>query len=509
MVYVRYGSTVTVIVENGLPFETLTMDLKKTTEKPGVDEYQNGFTTLSTALGGLQVFGATIIGAPPPANDQERAASEQADKDRQQALKQACPDRSGMWSHDQIEACQKEISSEFAGMDGKSGYKQTLKAWSTKAVCMTHPLFVPLPSDLVMPTPPQPKDPPKGCSDSELKLQFPGLRQPLDTRPIVVVPTGDLTQWKADFIFGYGQIQDLPVDLTSKLKALDGNLADSKGKTLRPDEYLTLNSAESDIHTGMEAYATLEARMKGLHDAVDQMQPAPANVTFAITQTTAHKGNITLPVWDLNSSNKLAQIAARVKADKYPDDFTLNVSALTDVPAKQTVAEYTIQFMSTPRFEIAGGIVVPIKPYHSYSVQTTYGAATGGGACPPSSSISSSSCGTVAYTPTTTFIPAAMGSVILGHEYTRPGFRFAVLATGVAGYNTASTSAAFGGGLSLSFGSFVLSGPIMWDRTQQLTGGYQVGQSAGAATAPTTKNVWAWSPAIGISVRLPLGGSSQ
>ncbi len=79
----------------------------------------------------------------------------------------------------------------------------------------------------------------------------------------------------------------------------------------------------------------------------------------------------------------------------------------------------------------------------------------------------------------------------------------------VAGYNTATTSAALGTGLSFSYRSMVFSLVPIVDQEQHLTGGYQVNQSAGTATTPTTTNSWKVNPSIGISLRVPLSGGSQ
>jgi hypothetical protein len=47
------------------------------------------------------------------------------------------------------------------------------------------------------------------------------------------------------------------------------------------------------------------------------------------------------------------------------------------------------------------------------------------------------------------------------------------------------------------------------DRDTQLTGGFQVNQSAGTATSPTTANYWRFNGSVGISLRIPLGGGGS
>ena len=78
-----------------------------------------------------------------------------------------------------------------------------------------------------------------------------------------------------------------------------------------------------------------------------------------------------------------------------------------------------------------------------------------------------------------------------------------------AGYNSATTSAALGTVLSFSYRSMVFSFVPIVDQEQQFTGGYQVNQSAGTATSPTTTNSWKVNPSIGVSLRIPLGGGAQ
>jgi len=460
-------------VSNALPFEKLTMDLKKTSENPPADQVVNGFSSLTTALGGLgiiqtNVYGMTAMNEGPPKLPTSYLT--------------LCHQSPGAQTYGEIIDCQSAIETAF------QPYNAALSAWSPKAVCMVHKLFQPLASTLATPN-----YQPDACSDYAITITVPKDRK-------------DWSAWTAAFDKSYDSIKPLPADLVSYLGALDGSIADSKKHDLSPDQYLKVSAEETKIHAAFDSHDTLRAKMTGLHDAANAIAGAAESQAFTIDDSDSGDRNSLLPTWDLNVSNQMADIATRIKPDKYLTGFPQQIGALTDVPTKQNLVEITIQFMNPPRFEISAGIVFPIKPYHTYSIQLSQSAANApSGSCPTTPA----DCGTVAFTDTTAFVPAALINVPVLPEYVRPGRRVALFLSGVIGYNTANTSAVFGGGPSLSFGSLVVNAPVVADRDQQLIGGFTVGQPAGTATTPMTKNVWRWSPSIGISIRVPLGSSGK
>lgn len=472
-IYVRHGSKVKVVVKHTLPFETLSMDLKSTSTTPSADQLANGFSALTQVLGGIQII------QPPTfkANNLKEFATPVNDYNH------LCPTEIRQRSGVDTTACQNAIA---AALKPFVDELKALQDWSPKALCMVHQLFQPIKSPLA---------------------QGNRAAAPCDGSGGIAVPMKDteFAEWKNHFNENYSEPDAIPDELTKRLAILDKCIAASKGDPLSSVDYQIVTDNQDKLHSAVNSYGPLVQKMSTLNKIVNAIVPPDKTQSFTITEKDAKDNNNVIPVWDLNASNKLSEVAAEVKADKFPDPLAQQFNTLTDAPPKQMVVEFTIQFMNAPWFQISSGIVVPIKPYHSYSVQMPLSAATGSGTCPADPT----ACGVVAYTPTTNFVPAAMANIPVRHEYVRPGLRFALLATGVVGYSTASTSAVLGGGPSISFGSFVLNAPIVWDRTQKLTGGYTVGGSAGTASAPTIKNVWAWSPSLGISIRVPLGGSSH
>jgi hypothetical protein len=91
-IYMRRGKTVTVVVLNTSPFERLSLDAKPASVQPPLDAFANGFTTLITALGSLELaFPHSLAPAaapnvlqpeavpppPPPPSDVEKILNDQ------------------------------------------------------------------------------------------------------------------------------------------------------------------------------------------------------------------------------------------------------------------------------------------------------------------------------------------------------------------------------------------------------------------------------------------------
>jgi hypothetical protein len=210
---------------------------------------------------------------------------------------------------------------------------------------------------------------------------------------------------------------------------------------------------------------------------------------------------------DLNAANRMAADAARVKADKVLDTVSDEVSTLTDKPATSAVIEFKIQFTNAPHFEISSGLLMPIKPYHTFTTGMTLASATAvPGAtpnCPPND------CAVVQQSLTNAVVPDVSVNILPWREGIVHQQRLAFMISIAAGYNTANTSAAFGFGPSIAWRSLVISPLAVLSRDEELAGGFVLGQSAGTATAPLTTNVWKFNPSVGISLRIPLGSAGK
>jgi hypothetical protein len=95
----------------------------------------------------------------------------------------------------------------------------------------------------------------------------------------------------------------------------------------------------------------------------------------------------------------------------------------------------TNQFQPDPRFELSGGFLVPVTPYHSYSVAQSQTA----------------TCPVVQETKTYTVVPDASFNFLLGREQVIGKQRIAAFLTGAIGYTPASSSVALAVGPSFSW----------------------------------------------------------
>lgn len=479
-IYVRHGKKVTVRITNPLPFEHLSMDLKAAAEQVPMDQFANGFQSITSILGGLEIaFGpagaaaAAAPGAPPPP---------------------PCPQPLPATS---IKSCQGEVASELqkelevvAPQPGKSA---TFATWIYARLCSIRTLFNPLPSSAVTPN-----VVPSVCSDLP-------ANQAVEPMPIDETTLGD---WKINFKKGSEVLTGFPPDqVKQRIDLLDAAIADAKkAGTITAGEFVAIDARQQTLHAALDAGTSFKQKMLDLTSRVEALKFDGEPTSFTISDLDAQDKNNVVQTWDLDASNKLATIAGLVKAEKYGDKISTLMESLTDAPAKQVVVELKIEFMAESHLEISAGILVPFRQYHSFSVASPYSVATGTGTC---TSATPASCPVVQQSLTTAIIPDVSFNILLGHEFVVGHQRGAWMFTIAAGYNPATTTAAFGIGPSFAYRSLVFSPLAVIDRDVKLTGGYQVGQSSGIATAPTTTNIWRVSPSFGINLRVPLGGGSK
>jgi len=155
-----------------------------------------------------------------------------------------------------------------------------------------------------------------------------------------------------------------------------------------------------------------------------------------------------------------------------------------------------VLYQTPPRIEVSTGLMVPMQPYRSY---TSAEAASGGTVTGY----------VVQETLTYTVVPVAQMNIV-ARDWVMRQQRAALFGTVAVGYNPATSNVEFGIGPSFSWRSIVLSGLLDIGRDSKLADGFTVGESLGTSSSekPLTSTVWRMKPAVGISVRIPLGGSS-
>lgn len=474
-IYVRHGSKVTVTVTKQLPFEHLSMDLKAAAEQVPVDQFANAFQSITGVLGSLEIVSTrpaaaiAIAGAP-------------------------CPRPVSVAN---ILACQSDVAKQLETalkVHEKSSTDPTnFATWIYARLCWIRTLFNPLPSNAVTPN-----TVPAVCDDLP------------STEPVEPVPTASsaLHDWKKKFDKGGGVLDQFPPpEVKKKIDALDVEIADAKkAGAITAGEFVAIDANQQTLHTALDTGTSYKQKILDLKTRVEALTSDGDSASFTISDLAANDKNHIVQTWDLDSSNKLGRIAGLVKAEKYGDKISTLMGSLTDAPTKQTVVEFKIEFIAKSHLEISAGILIPFRQYHSFSVAAPYSVATGSGTC---TSTTLASCPVVQQNLTIAVIPDVSFNFVLGHEFVVGHQRAAWMLTIAPGYNATTTTAAFGIGPSFAYRSLVFSPLAVIDRDVELTGGYQVNQSAGTATAPTTTNVWRVSPSFGISLRIPLGSSSQ
>lgn len=474
-IYVRHGSKVTVTVKSQLPFEHLNMNLKAAAEQVPVDQFANAFQGITGVLGGLEIV------ATRPAAAAAIAAT-------------PCPQPATAAN---IQACQTDVAKQLETAlkvhDKSSTDPTNFATWIYARLCSIRTLFNPLPSSAVTPN-----ATPAVCGD--LPANEPA--QPMPT-------TGSaLNDWKIKFNDGSDVLKQFPPDeVKKKMDALDVEIADAKkAGTITAGEFVTINGNQQALHAALDTGTSYKQKLLDLKNRVDELTSDGATASFTISDLDDTDKNHITQTWDLDSTNKLGRIAGLVKAEKYGDKIAALMGSLTDAPTKQTVVEFKIQFVAESHLEISAGILIPFRQYHSFSVASPYSVATGSGTC---TSTTLTSCPVVQQNLTTAIIPDVSFNFLLGHGFVLHHQRAAWMFTIAPGYNPSTTTAAFGVGPSFAYRSLVFSPLVVIDRDVKLTGGYQVNQPVGTASAPTTTNVWRVSPSFGISLRVPLGGGSQ
>jgi hypothetical protein len=511
VIYVRRGKQVTVRVTSALPFEHLTLERKAAAEQLPADQFRNGFADITAALGAL-----IFTGPPGGGGGGGGRAPIEVVPDQQNNGVLCAP--SGptvaelLKSRQCVLANDMKIRTQVRKTADPPDPNLNFGTWVYSRLCSIRNLFMPLAAGELTPDAPV-----TVCRDL-----------PRDITPLSVPKNvGEMVEWKNSFAAGDGVIKDMRDFLEGtdtgkppkhvpdsgwedRLADLDADLAVAKkGGAITAGDYVTLKAGQQLLHGADDSAGAYVAKIQALTDAVGDLVPRDAAIPMPIPELLLGSQDDEVQTWDLNAGNLLAGVAGLVKADKFGNQITRLMGGLADPAVKQTVVEIKIEYFNEPRMEISSGLLVPVRPYHSYTEATLYSTATGTSGTCTAGTTTSANCPIVQQTSTVAVVPNASFNILLGHELVLNKQREAFMWTIAAGYNTATTSAALGTGLSYSYRSMVFSFVPIVDQEQHLTGGFQVGQSAGTAAMPTTTSSWRVNPSIGISLRIPLGGGSQ
>jgi hypothetical protein len=202
-------------------------------------------------------------------------------------------------------------------------------------------------------------------------------------------------------------------------------------------------------------------------------------------------------VWALNYTNFLTNAVSPMSQSSYAPGPQLSSSyAQLSASAKTQAMSITVQSTNKEWVEASAGFLVPVRAYHSYSAAAQ---ASGGTVVN----------NVVQETLTHTVVPAAFVNMNLLEIPNRHG-SWAFFVSPFVGYNASTSAVETGIGPSMSWRSIQLDLMADYASDTYLKGGFTVGQSLGASNpaSPLTKNAYSWRFAPGISIRIPLGGSS-
>jgi hypothetical protein len=314
-------------------------------------------------------------------------------------------------------------------------------------------------------------------------------------RPDINQPWVKPTDWKASVIENLTKTIPTAVELDplkTRLSDLKDEIAALTG--ISAADLKTLNDNQDIATKALDYWKVLQDLLDTIREQVRERVDT-TRVTQAIHDAQPKDKNYQTQVWTLEYTNKLASAAKRAAADSYKPPTALG--DMIDVPTKVPIATITVQYQQPTRVEVSTGLMVPMKPYHSYAAAevAANGSVTGN---------------VVQETLTYTVVPVALVN-IPAKDWSTPPQRTALFGTTAVGYNAASSAVEFGAGLSFSWRSIVISGLADIGRDTRLAGGFAVGQplSATNPAKPLTTVVWGFKPAAALSVRIPLGGAGK
>jgi len=201
------------------------------------------------------------------------------------------------------------------------------------------------------------------------------------------------------------------------------------------------------------------------------------------------------------------QVVFAVNAVNEVGTFAASVPAAT---ARKSIVTITVLY-ADPKFETSAGVFFSTLPNRSFANQTMVTQNQGAPPTPGNVFIAQ----TIARP---TVVPFAAGNYRLGPDYAwGHRRREAFYITGTVGLNPNTTTAEFGGGLSFSWRSTMVSALYDWGHDVRLTQGEYVGEvwcnmsaanppiqkCSGPPPGPSTEKYWRGVFAVGLSVRIP------
>jgi len=448
-IYVKRGCSVKVSVSKPSPLEDLTLDWKSSATVIPPDTFQSAFTALSGNLGkftAIELIRAPSVGPLAAIIDLTQCEKDPANCDNAPAITKA----------------QERVMSAF-----------------------------------------QVSDPPKVAHDGLMSIKT--ALQPIPSfTDSNLPPWYDTSKWRTAVtsqlkVAASSAKQD---ELDANIKLLASEVADFKKNHTDPQsvrEAAVLDKNQASLNSAYESFGNSLAKLRTLETAVNAIPDNGTGIAGnAVIQDMAPRDkNYEIQTWVVNYTNKLGPTAKRVAADTLKSEDTVLLSGLADPSPKTPLVTITVQFQSPSHFEVSTGLMVPLTPFHSY-----------GKAAVAKNGVVTDN--VVQETKTYTVVPTVFVNYLL-REWIPNKQRSALFATGGVGYNPTSTSVEFAAGLTYSYRSLAVSFVADIGRDTKLTGGFTVGQSLGTGNAanPPTSMYWSVKPAIAISVRIPLGGSSK
>jgi hypothetical protein len=452
---IRRGHKITVEIAHPSPFEQLSLDLKSATSVAPADQWQSVFSALSPAAAKFTLTAPYV------------------------------PHTGTQLAKDQIKQSQADLLKALQAPFENAG----------SAFSLIKPATQPPPGDVCFGT----DDPLSPWL--HIGKWIAAVDERLDVALKIVLPDGIYRDTSA---------------ATGKIKALDAEIAKlgSNDATQAEIDALKANQKTlSDAVTALDAALIKLRNLKKVIDAVPDPE-TPAGKAFTATQTPktiidlqsekTKDGKVVLndrndlnEQWSLDFVNTLMPAIKNALSD--PSDAIK--SALADLsagaPSKTSLVTITAAYQTPPYVEVSTGLMVPMRPFHSYAsaAVATNGTVTGY---------------IVQESLTYTVVPGAQVNFVL-KNWVAARQRAALFGSLAVGYNPTSSSVEFGFGPSFSWKSLVLTGLADVGRDTQLAGGFTVGQSLGTSSTakPLTSTVWQVKPAVGISIRIPLGGSGK
>lgn len=254
---------------------------------------------------------------------------------------------------------------------------------------------------------------------------------------------------------------------------------------------------QSDLKPTLDTVTQNQTTLKVRTDLIQWIFALPTKTptAFKLADHLTSPGDWTQATWNLNAINTASVEVKRVITSPYkPAQPT---DALVSAPTKNAIAVVNAQFQSVPRVEFSTGLMVPARPFHSFSTAAvaSNGSVTGN---------------VVQESLTYTVVPLALVNFAIkqGNIHRQPVSSFVSFGTG---YNPATSTVEFGVGGAFSWKSLQLGVLADIGRDTQLAGGFYVGESLPASNPPKplTTTVWSVKPAVSLSVRIPITGAGK